>query len=187
MAKPAATSAIKGPKTVSANETGLVYSVTNVAGLNYSWSVPDGAVITSGAGTNKITVTWGLVAGQVMVYAENSCGVSPTKKLSIKLGAAVASENGIEDVITDALAKKPEVYPNPTRDKSTVVFYAGAPAKYFIQLSDASGKILMQKETFANAGGNSISIDTKNLAAGIYLISIADEHDKRQHLKLVKQ
>ncbi|MBS1744548.1 MAG: T9SS type A sorting domain-containing protein [Bacteroidetes bacterium] len=187
MAKPAATSAIKGPKTVSANETGLVYSVTNVEGLNYSWSVPDDAVITSGAGTNTITVTWGLVAGQVIVYAENSCGVSPTKKLSVKLGAAVASQNGIEDVITDALAKKPEVYPNPTRDKSTVVFYAGAPAKYFIQLSDANGKILMQKETFANAGGNSISIDTKNLAAGIYLVSIADERDNRQHLKLVKQ
>ncbi|MCK6617987.1 MAG: autotransporter-associated beta strand repeat-containing protein [Cyclobacteriaceae bacterium] len=50
--------AIGGPATACANESGLVYSTALVAGNTYAWSVTGGS-ITSGAGTNSITVTWG--------------------------------------------------------------------------------------------------------------------------------
>jgi len=57
--KPDMPSVISGPSTVAACQTGIVFSVKNER-ANYNWSViPLDAVITSGWGTNKITVNWG--------------------------------------------------------------------------------------------------------------------------------
>lgn len=186
-AKPSATSSIKGPKTVTANEIGLNYSVTKVEGLNYSWSIPDDAVITSGIGTNSIIVTWGLVAGTVTVFAENSCGVSSTKSLNVKLISDLYNGNKVEDAFNKALLKFPEVYPNPTHEKCTVVFYSKQHAKYTLFLSDVTGKKLISKESNGITGINSIDFDLQNLANGLYLISIIDEQSNRQNIKLVKE
>jgi len=51
-----------------------VYSVTNTAGVTYTWSVPAGSVITSGQGTNSITVTIGSTSGNMNVVPSNTCG-----------------------------------------------------------------------------------------------------------------
>ncbi len=52
------------------------YSIT-VAGANaettYTWSVPVGASITSGQGTNNILVTFGTTAGNISVDVANAC------------------------------------------------------------------------------------------------------------------
>ncbi len=61
------TPVIGGSATACSNQAGLVYSTANVAGNTYAWSVTGGS-ITSGAGTNSITVTWGAAgAGSVQV------------------------------------------------------------------------------------------------------------------------
>jgi len=58
---------IVGPATACANQAGLVYTTANVVGNTYAWSVVGGS-ITTGAGTNSITVTWGSAgAGTVQV------------------------------------------------------------------------------------------------------------------------
>jgi hypothetical protein len=67
------------PDTVCYQTTGSIYSVNNIAGLNYVWSVLSPGVITSGQGTNQITVNWssanpGLITGAVSVYATNAAG-----------------------------------------------------------------------------------------------------------------
>ncbi len=49
---------ITGPSTSCANVNGVVYSVPNVPGVTYNWSIADGAIV-SGAGTNSVTVNWG--------------------------------------------------------------------------------------------------------------------------------
>jgi hypothetical protein len=52
------TSTIFGNATPNCNATGQIYSVTNSTGSNYAWSVPSGAVITSGAtGPNNSSIT----------------------------------------------------------------------------------------------------------------------------------
>ena len=55
---PIPTPVITGSASVCAGATGSVYSVTNVVGNTYAWSVV-GGTITAGTGTNSITVTWG--------------------------------------------------------------------------------------------------------------------------------
>ena len=72
---PGAAGAITGSSSVCQGETGVSYSVSAIANATgYTWSVPSGATITSGGGTNSITVTAGASSGDVSVYGTNSYG-----------------------------------------------------------------------------------------------------------------
>jgi hypothetical protein len=72
---PSATSAITASDNiVCANQTGVTYDITSVAGVNYTWAV-SGGTITAGQSTNQITVSWGGAgSGSVQVTPSNSCG-----------------------------------------------------------------------------------------------------------------
>ncbi|MFZ4704585.1 MAG: choice-of-anchor V domain-containing protein [Bacteroidales bacterium] len=50
------------------------YSVTNVAGVTYTWTVPSGSTINAGQGTNSITATMGTSGGNMNVVPSNTCG-----------------------------------------------------------------------------------------------------------------
>lgn len=65
--------AISGDSIVESNATGLQYSVP-VLGGSFNWSVPEGATITAGQGTNAITVDWGDAEGDVKVVTGGDCG-----------------------------------------------------------------------------------------------------------------
>ncbi len=61
--------------------SGIDYSVSTVSyATNYVWTVEAGMNITSGNGTNNITVDFDrdFAGGYVRVYAENACGVNTT-------------------------------------------------------------------------------------------------------------
>lgn len=65
----------------------IPYSVSNVAGISYNWTFnAAGASVTSGQGSNSITTnfTAGYVSGQLWVTANNACGASNPKKLTVK-------------------------------------------------------------------------------------------------------
>ena len=72
---------VSGPSSVCENETGAAYALSTSFD-SYSWSVPSGASITSGAGTNNITVDFGSSSGSVSVTGTNSCG-SNTSSLGV--------------------------------------------------------------------------------------------------------
>ncbi len=81
---PVTPSMISGEEIVASGGTGLVYSISPVAGAeSYSWTLPPGAFITSGAGTESITVTFGISGGNVCVASVNDCGESFPICLSI--------------------------------------------------------------------------------------------------------
>lgn len=75
---------IQGPTSICSNATGMSYSVTNVAGATYSWTAPAGATITSGQGSNVISIDYGSTAGTIAVTASTSCGTS-TASLVVNL------------------------------------------------------------------------------------------------------
>ncbi|SDC62220.1 family 16 glycosylhydrolase [Williamwhitmania taraxaci] len=62
---------VDGPANVTANATGLAFKTQNIVGATFQWSVPQGATILSGQGTNQIQVNWGTVAGLVQVQIEH--------------------------------------------------------------------------------------------------------------------
>jgi hypothetical protein len=67
-----------------------VYSVTNVAGVSYAWTVPSGSSITAGQGTNSIIVATGTTSGEVEVTPSNSCGNGISRVLAIAPQSVVA-------------------------------------------------------------------------------------------------
>jgi hypothetical protein len=75
---------ISGPANPCGNSLGNVYSVAPIPfAQSYAWSVPPGAVITSGNSTNSITVTMGNTSGNVSVYGIDTCGNGPVGTLPV--------------------------------------------------------------------------------------------------------
>ena len=67
---------ITGKTKILQGQTGVTYSVSNVTGNTYNWSVPSGATIASGQGTNEIKVNYGAsaVSGNISVTITPSGG-----------------------------------------------------------------------------------------------------------------
>ena len=78
-----------GPSTVCEGATGIIYSVAPISNATgYVWSLPSGAVITSGSNTSTITVSFisGASSGNISVYGTNGCGngvASPNFSLTV--------------------------------------------------------------------------------------------------------
>ena len=78
--------AITGLVSQFATTAGQVYSVLPVVGASfYTWTIPVGWTVTSGAGTNSITVTTGAVgqSGNFSVTAGNGFGNSAARTLAV--------------------------------------------------------------------------------------------------------
>ena len=75
----------------------VTYSVTNVTGVIYEWTLPDGFTITAGQGTNSITVSVSesAVSGSIVVVATNDCGNSPTRRFSVTPQENIINVTGI--------------------------------------------------------------------------------------------
>jgi len=82
---PPAKPVISGPNAVTKRQPGLVYSVTEITGETYTWTVPGITQIISGQGTSSITVNWGTTSGNITCTANNSCGSSNLAKYRVSL------------------------------------------------------------------------------------------------------
>ncbi|MCB0754561.1 MAG: gliding motility-associated C-terminal domain-containing protein [Flavobacteriales bacterium] len=142
---------IQGPTPLCQNEAGAVYSVTNTPGSTYTWTVPAGATIVSGQGTNSITVDWGTTGGQVSVVETIQCGdgpaitfdvvLDPSQTLVINDPAAVCQPNTVDITAaaitagstgggalsywTDAAGTQPLANPNAVATSGTYYIQAG--------------------------------------------------------------
>jgi len=96
---PLSTSII-GDNKVYQNST-KTYSIVSVAGGTYSWTVPQGATIQSGQGTNSIDVKFAsTLTGDVSCSITNSCGTNLYKK-SVTVEQAFLVKKIYEDFETN--------------------------------------------------------------------------------------
>jgi uncharacterized protein (TIGR02145 family) len=79
---PSQPSAIVGAAGVCVG-TSQTYSVTNVAGVTYTWVLPGGWAKTSGGATNSIVVTVGAISGTITVTPSNTCGSGTSRTLAV--------------------------------------------------------------------------------------------------------
>lgn len=72
---------LTGPLSVCVGSSGVVYSTDN-SKSNYIWNISAGGIITSGSGTNSITVTWNTAGSQTISvnYTDNNgcSAINPT-------------------------------------------------------------------------------------------------------------
>jgi hypothetical protein len=124
---------ITGNANICGETLAVPYSIPVVTGAtSYTWTVPPGAVIASGQGTNSITVNYvaGSTSGNVTVFASNGSCVSPTKTLAVTVSTTAlnAPTSGGNQTATTCPAN-----PNPVLTASatvpagqTVVWYSAA-------------------------------------------------------------
>ncbi len=83
---PAAAGTISGPTSVCQGQTGVSYTTPSIQyATSYTWTVPNGATIVSGSGTNTITVDYSMSAtsGSVTVAGVNSCATGTSSNLAV--------------------------------------------------------------------------------------------------------
>ncbi|MDR5589235.1 family 16 glycosylhydrolase [Christiangramia sp. SM2212] len=65
---------IKGENVVSNQEEGVIYTLDNLnSGTNVNWTVPNGATVVSGQGTNSATFNFGSESGTVTASFDDGC------------------------------------------------------------------------------------------------------------------
>ena len=92
------------------------------------------------------------------------------------------SYSPVVPVTADATATACLIFPNPAGDRTTVLFSLRSGARYAVQLSDQTGKILNLISGSAIEGINKVGIDLNGLAKGIYIITIIDSQYGRRSL-----
>ncbi|MBW8049671.1 MAG: hypothetical protein FVQ77_04900 [Cytophagales bacterium] len=96
---PATPDTINGSTNVNTGQPGVSYSIDTVPGVaSYTWTVPPGATIASGQGTDSITVDFDTTSGDVCVTATNSCGTSSASCLAVTVNPAfVCGTDSVQD------------------------------------------------------------------------------------------
>lgn len=182
---PARPSTISGPATVSAKQSGLTYSVPNIANVNYTWTLPTGATINSGQGTYSIKVTWGFSSGNVKVTASNDCGASglTTYFVTVANGPVAQQE---EEPSSISLPAAMMVFPNPAHDLVNINFDAEQSGDYKISIADLTGRTLQRNNYPLTKGNINLTLDIKSLSNGVYMINVFNANGKRKTVKLIK-
>lgn len=83
---PSAAGAINGTFTLCAGTTQVLYSVSPISNAtSYNWTLPSGATINTGAGTNSISVNFAnnATSGNISVVGVNACGSGTSSSSSI--------------------------------------------------------------------------------------------------------
>lgn len=144
-ALPLRPSAIAGLKEVQIGLSGITYSVANVPGVTYNWTMPRGVIITEGQGTNSVTVTWGSFAGKIVVKAGNDCGYSSGSALAVSLIPLAAPAGMESESAVIAPANNMMITPNPVKDYFAVTMKNGAGISS-VSIYSAEGKLLLHKK-----------------------------------------
>jgi len=129
-------SVVSGSATPCAFST-ATFSVLNVVGISYTWTVPSGWTISAGQGTNSITVTTGSSSGVITVTPSTACGNGTPQTFTVSTAAYP-----VVDLGTDTSICNDQV----------------------LTLDAGNGGILYQWSTGANT--QSIAIDASTLTAG---------------------
>lgn len=91
---PAQPSTITGTTPVCQNQTSVAYSVTNVAGVTYTWTYSgSGFTVASGQGTNAITANFSgsATTGTLTVTPSSGCGNGTAQTFAVTVNTLLAS------------------------------------------------------------------------------------------------
>jgi beta-glucanase (GH16 family) len=91
--------AITGFEQIEPAATGIIYKLPSIGGT-YNWSVPSGATIVSGQGTNQISVNFGAASGNISCTVNNACGTS-TRVLAVIVTPNVLKNASFEQNLTN--------------------------------------------------------------------------------------
>ena len=156
---PQAPSAVAGPSTICAFQTGVVFTVTPVPGAwSYSWTVPSTASIVSGQSTTSITVNFGANGGNVNVRSVRPCGTSGAFSKGVTVNCRLS------DLVSGVT-----VSPNPAHDLVQVLGIQSGEETINYQVMDVTGR-LVASGSWIN--GDQYHMPVANLQNGHYFLHV---------------
>ena len=91
---------VSGDEQVYQGEQNKQYTVSAIDNGTYAWTVPAGATIVAGQGTNTVTVDWGQTGGAVSVRTSSPCTSNLTYSLNVTAEAPFVVDKVFENFET---------------------------------------------------------------------------------------
>ena len=142
---------ISGPTAVDTCSE-YTYTASAVVGaVAYTWTIPSGAEIVSGQGTNTLVVKFPgtLATGAVLkVLATNACGLSSALKSSPVL-TRTACPTAKDEVVLQEVTKTPfsvKAYPNPYTETFNLSLSTSSEDKVSIVVYDMTGRLIERRD-----------------------------------------
>jgi hypothetical protein len=160
---------ITGPDTVCQGLGGYQYSIPLISNAStYTWTLPSGAVISQGLGTNSINVDFNgsAISGDMKVAGNNMCGTGPESSTYVNVMVCT----GINE---DQLQSRITMYPNPVHGILTLSI-KGTEKQLRVQITDVSGHSLYNGLLDNLTADCTRRIDVSRFAKGMYLIKITN-------------
>ncbi|MEP7321788.1 MAG: fibronectin type III domain-containing protein [Saprospiraceae bacterium] len=172
--EPEITGSIDGPAIICALSKNLIYSVPLSFGADaYFWTVPTGATIISGQGTNTIHVDFSTHSGIVTVQAMNNCGLSPSRYINVTI--AGCNQLGPINIISKQSDIKIKVFPNPSEGLVNLHISSSTfSSTRTVYIIDALGRIVYNRPLPDERDLKQI-LDLRYLDKGMYVVHVRDE------------
>jgi hypothetical protein len=143
---------ISGPTAVDTCSE-YTYTASPVVGaVAYTWTVPSGAQIVSGQGTNTLVVIFpGTLATNAVlkVLATNGCSVSSALKSSSVLTRTACPTTAREEVVLQEVTKTPfsvKAYPNPYTETFNLSLSTSSEDKVSVVVYDMTGRLIERRD-----------------------------------------
>ncbi len=165
---PEAAGTITGKDTVCQNSANHVYSVPAITGaLQYVWTLPVGATITAGQGTNQVTLSFSSTAqsGNLGVKGTNDCGDGAGSVKVLKLNDCT----GIDQKSLDAVVR---IFPNPVREELTLSI-SGREKQLNLAIVDINGKTVYAEVLSGIPSSFTKKLDMSGFAKGVYFVRLS--------------
>jgi len=149
--KPAVPGNISGSDSLCTSATGKTYSINSVSGATtYLWTIPTGWTITSGQGTNSISVSCSTNSGSICVSAGSGCAYSNTSCKTITITQNLAAPTSISGDTLVCAGDTNLIYSTPVISSATSYNWT-VPSGWTIKSGQGTKQI---KVASGNSGGN---------------------------------
>ena len=176
---PAMPGLITGSTSICADITAanpVPYSVVAVAGAtSYVWTIPAGASIVTGAGTNSVTILFAPSTpanSLVKVAALTACGTSLARSTTaitscLLVDVATGSSNDGGNTFSN-------LYPNPATDFLNFDVTSEVDKDVVVEVYNVLGAQVINQKYHVSAGVTTLKTDVSNLKNGVFMVRLTD-------------
>jgi hypothetical protein len=155
------------------------YSVEYSGYSTYEWTV-DGGEITSGQGTNEITVYWTAAQGSTTFVNVSESKIEGCEGTAETFEVTIDECVGVEETSEGNIS----IFPNPVKNILNVKMENIGSSAIELTIINAQGKTALSK-IINTKSASTTKMDVSNLAPGIYFVSIKSDHIQIESRKIL--
>lgn len=166
------------PSAITTNQNVTTGAIENAsinalgAGVTYNWSSNPAGISVVGQGNSNVQLDYASASpGVYTIYCvpSNACGNSNTRTINVTVvPARKQTAIGASSTLV--------AYPNPVSNVVNILFDADTQSEGTLNITDVSGRILLNQPINSIAGRNQLAIDMTKFAQGVYFIQLIEKN-----------